>query len=423
MSAFKTFLRSGHWPTLAASFLYFDFCFAIWVLNGAMAPFISESFGLNAAQKGFMISVPILAGALMRFPLGVLAQYIGRKNAAMVEMGLIIAALAFGFFFVKTYNDVLAMGVLLGIAGASFGVALSLGSGWFPPQYKGLAMGIAGAGNSGTVLAVLFAPPLAQAYGWQTVYGLAAFTMLLPMGVMWFAAKEPPDREHQTLREHLSCLFEKDGWAFSLIYIVTFGGFIGLASFLPTYFHDQFKVTKIEAGQLTMLATLMGSAVRVVGGWIADRVGGIHTLSGVLLLVAAALAACGLAGQSLTLTTLLFMLCFAALGAGNGALFQLVPLRWPLATAVAGSMIGEVGALGGGFLPNAMGLSKQYSGSYLWGFLSFTLLALVMLVVLRVVQIRWTRTWAEKGGRARQPGVGANARGSLPKASPRRRVA
>ena len=423
MSAFKTFLRSGHWPTLAASFLYFDFCFAIWVLNGAMAPFISESFGLNAAQKGFMISVPILAGALMRFPLGVLAQYIGRKNAAMVEMALIVVALAFGFVFVKTYNDVLAMGVLLGIAGASFGVALSLGSGWFPPQYKGLAMGIAGAGNSGTVLAVLFAPPLAQAYGWQTVYGLAAFTMLLPMLVMWFAAKEPPDREHQTLREHLSCLFEKDGWAFSLIYIVTFGGFIGLASFLPTYFHDQFKVTKIEAGQLTMLATLMGSAVRVVGGWIADRVGGIHTLSGVLLLVAAALAACGLAGQSLTLTTLLFMLCFAALGAGNGALFQLVPLRWPLATAVAGSMIGEVGALGGGFLPNAMGLSKQYSGSYLWGFLSFTLLALVMLVVLRVVQIRWTRTWAEKGGRARQPGVGANARGSLPKASPRRRVA
>ena len=423
MSNFKTFLRSGHWPTLAASFLYFDFCFAIWVLNGAMAPFISESFGLNAAQKGFMISVPILAGALMRFPLGVLAQYIGRKNAAMVEMGLIVAALAFGFVFVKTYDHVLAMGVLLGIAGASFGVALSLGSGWFPPQYKGLAMGIAGAGNSGTVLAVLFAPPLAQAYGWQTVYGLAAFTMLLPMAVMWLAAKEPPDREHQTLREHLSCLFEKDGWAFSLIYIVTFGGFIGLASFLPTYFHDQFKVTKIEAGQLTMLATLMGSAVRVVGGWIADRVGGIHTLSGVLLLVAAALAACGLAGQSLALTTLLFMLCFAALGAGNGALFQLVPLRWPLSTAVAGSMIGEIGALGGGFLPNAMGLSKQYSGSYLWGFLSFTLLALVMLAVLRVVQIRWTRTWAEKGGRARLPGQAEGARGGLPKALARRRVA
>jgi NNP family nitrate/nitrite transporter-like MFS transporter len=401
MSSFSTFLRSGHWPTLFASFLYFDFCFAIWVLNGAMAPFISEAFDLGAAQKGFMISVPILAGALMRFPLGVLAQYIGRKNAAMVEMALIVAALVFGYVFVSSYDHVLAMGVLLGIAGASFGVALSLGSGWYPPKYKCLAMGIAGAGNSGTVLAVLFAPPLANAYGWQTVYGLAACTMLLPMAVMWFCAKEPPDREHQTLREHVSCLFEKDGWAFSLIYVITFGGFIGLASFLPTYFYDQFKVTKVEAGQLTMLATLMGSAVRVVGGHISDRVGGVTTLSGVLFLVAITLVLCGLASGSLVLTTLMFMLCFAALGAGNGALFQLVPLRWPLTTAVAGSMIGEVGALGGGFLPNAMGLSKQFSGSYLWGFVAFAILALGMLAMLRRVQIRWTRTWAEKGGRAR----------------------
>ncbi|PXW93291.1 NNP family nitrate/nitrite transporter-like MFS transporter [Sphaerotilus hippei] len=401
MASYKTFLKAGHWPTLAASFLYFDFCFAIWVLNGAMGPFISETYGLDAAQKGFMISVPILAGALMRFPLGVLSQYIGRKNAAMVEMGLIVAALISGYVFVDSYDGVLAMGVLLGIAGASFGVALSLGSGWYPPQYKGLAMGIAGAGNSGTVLAVLFAPPLAMKYGWQAVYGLAACTMLLPMLVMWFAAKEPPDREHQTFREHIACLFEKDGWSFSLIYIITFGGFIGLASFLPTYFHDQFKVTKVEAGQLTMLATLMGSAVRVLGGYISDRVGGINTLSGVLVVVSITLVACGFAGESVAVTTLLFMFCFAALGAGNGALFQLVPLRWPLTTAVAGSMIGEIGALGGGFLPNAMGLSKQHSGSYLWGFVAFAVLTLVMLAMLRIVQIRWTRTWAEKGGRAR----------------------
>ena len=419
MADFKTFVRSGHWPTLLASFLYFDFCFAIWVLNGAMAPFISESFHLSAAQKGFMVSVPILAGALMRFPLGVLSQYIGRKNAAMVEMGLIVAALGFGYGYVDSYDGVLAMGVLLGIAGASFGVALSLGSGWFPPQHKGLAMGIAGAGNSGTVLAVLFAPPLAAQFGWSTVYGLAACTMLLPMLVMWFAAKEPPDREHQTLREHVACLFEKDGWAFSLIYIITFGGFIGLASFLPTYFYDQFHVTKIEAGQLTMLATLMGSAVRVLGGYISDRIGGINTLSGVLMIVIVTLVMCGFAGGSVAVTTLLFMLCFAALGAGNGALFQLVPLRWPLTTAVAGSMIGEVGALGGGFLPNAMGQSKQLAGTYLWGFVAFAVLALVMLVMLRRVQIRWTRTWAEKGGRARTTSLSSEADFALAKSSPR----
>jgi NNP family nitrate/nitrite transporter-like MFS transporter len=142
-------------------------------------------------------------------------------------------------------------------------------------------------------------------------------------------------KNRKTFRQHIACLFEKDGWAFSLIYAITFVGFIGLASFFPTYFHDQFGVSKVAAGQLTMLADVMGSAVRVVGGYLSDRVGGINTLSGVLLMIAASLVLCGLAGASLPVTTPLFMLCFAALGAGNGALFQLVPLRWPLATAEA----------------------------------------------------------------------------------------
>ncbi|OGB33036.1 MAG: MFS transporter [Burkholderiales bacterium RIFCSPLOWO2_12_FULL_61_40] len=402
MSGFRSFLKSGHSPTLFAAFLYFAFSCCIWVLNGAMAPFISETFNLSPAQKGLMLSVPILAGALMRFPLGILSQYIGRKKATLVEMGLIAVAMLFGFFFVHSFNDLLAMGVLLGIAGASFGVALSLGAGSFPPKHKGLAMGLVGAGNVGTAVSVLIAPPLAQAFGWVTVYGLAAIAICIPMVVMIVFAKEPDDLDaHATFKEHIACLFEKDGWAFSLIYAITFGGFIGLATFLPTYYYDQFGVSKVQAGQLTMLAAFMGAALRVFGGWISDRWGGINTLTLVLGCVASTLLLCALATGSLVGTTLLVMLCFAALGAGNGALFQLVPLRWPLATAVAGSMIGEFGALGGGLVPNAMGLSKQYLGSYAWGFVIFAVLALAMLVMLRVMQLRWTRTWAEKGGRAR----------------------
>jgi len=402
MSGFRSFLKTGHAPTLFASFLYFSFSCCIWVLNGAMAPFISETFSLSPAQKGLMLSVPIIAGALMRFPLGLLSQYIGRKSATLVEMGLIMVAMLFGFFFVKSFNDLLAMGVLLGIAGASFGVALSLGSGSFPPRHKGLAMGLVGAGNVGTAVSVLIAPPLAQAFGWVAVYGIAAVAISIPMFVMIVFAREPDDLDaHASFKEHIACLFEKDGWAFSLIYAVTFGGFIGLATFLPTYYYDQFGVSKVQAGQLTMLAAFMGAAVRVLGGWISDRWGGVNTLNLVLCTVAVTLVLCGLANGSLAATTLLVIVCFAALGAGNGAVFQLVPLRWPLATAVAGSMIGEIGALGGGLVPNAMGLSKQYFGSYAGGFYVFAGLAVAMLVMLRTMQIRWTRTWAEKGGRAR----------------------
>ena len=402
MSAFQHFLKSGHSPTLFAAFFYFAFSCAIWVLNGAMAPFIRESYQLTAAQQGLMLSIPIVAGALMRFPLGVLAQYIGRKNATLVEMALIAVAMVFGLFFVDSFNDLLAMGVLLGIAGASFGVALSLGSGSFPARHKGLAMGIVGAGNVGTAVSVLLAPPLAQWLGWQAVYGVAAAAILLPMAVMVVFAREPADVNRKaSLREHVACLFEGDGWVFSVIYAITFGGFIGLTSFLPSYYFEQFGVSKVQAGQLTMLAAFMGAALRVVGGWLADRWGGINTLSLVLAMVTGSLVLIGFSGGSLLLTTLLMMLCFAALGAGNGALFQLVPLRWPASTAVAGSMIGEIGALGGGLVPNAMGLSKQYLGSYAWGFVSFAVLAVIMLGVMRVMQIRWTRTWAEKGGRAR----------------------
>lgn len=402
MNSLRNFLKAGHSPTLLAAFVYFTYCCGVWVSNGAMAPFIKESLDLSPAQIGLMLSVPIFAGALMRFPLGILAQYIGRKNATLVEMGGIAVALLFGYFFVETFHDLLAMGVLLGIAGASFGVALSLGSGSFPARYKGLAMGLVGAGNVGTSIAALLAPQLAQAWGWKSVYGIAALGLLLPVLVMVFLAREPDDVDrHASLREHIACLFEKDGWAFSIIYAITFGGFIGLTSFLPSYYYDQFGVSKVQAGQLTMLAAFMGAALRIFGGWISDHWGGINTLTAVLVIVAITLLLCGISGGSLVLTTLLMMLCFAALGAGNGALFQLVPLRWPLTTAVAGSMIGEIGALGGGLVPNAMGLSKQYTGTYFWGYALFALLSLAALGMMRFMQVRWTRTWAEKGGRAR----------------------
>jgi len=195
---------------------------------------------------------------------------------------------------------------------------------------------------------------------------------------------------------------------------VTFGGFIGFISFLPSYYRDQFNVSKVQAGQLTMLAAFTGAATRIVGGWLSDRFGGINTLTAVLLAVATGLGCCALATNSLALTTVLLIACFAALGAGNGAVYQLVPLRWPLTTAVAGSMIGELGALGGGLVPSTMGLARQYLGTYAWGFAIFAGLSLAMLVLLRALQADWTSSWVGAGGRARgaapslrdaQPGV------------------
>ncbi len=394
-----TFWKSGHWPTLILSFLYFDFCFAIWVLNGAMAPFISTEFGLSYAEKGFMISVPIISGALMRFPLGILAQYIGRKSAALLEMGVIMIALAYGYFFVNTYQEVLIMGVMLGIAGASFGVALSLGGGWYPPKYKGLAIGIAGAGNSGAIIAMLLAPPFAITYGWQNVYGYAIFLMLIPFVLMFLFAKEPPDREKKTLKDYLKIVIEKDAWVFNISYILTFGGYIGFTSFLPTFFHDQYGIPKSEMGQYASIIIIMASVSRVAGGLLADKFGGINVMLIVFgITIIGAIAASTM--PAMIAIIVIFIIIFIALGLGNGATFQLVPLRWPATTAIAMSLIGEIGALGGGMLPNIFGSSKQYFGTYGYGFLVGGGLAIVMAFAYLMIRKQWTGKWIGKGGKA-----------------------
>ena len=394
------FWKAGHLPTLFLAFLYFDVSFMVWMVNAAMAPFISQQFQLSVEQKGMMLAVPVFAGSLLRIPLGLLAEYIGRKRTALLAMGFTIAAMLYGFFFVRTYGEVLFMGGLLGVAGASFAVALPLGSGWFPPKYQGLAMGIAGAGNSGTILAGLFAAPLASTYGWSKVYGLFALPVLFVMIALFLFAKEPPDKVvRKRLVDYAKMLGEKDVWIFNFLYAVTFGGFVGFSSFVPTLMADQYQLDKVHAGQFMILVGFTASAVRVVGGWVSDRYGGITALIGMYMLIA------GGAMLSGTLPSLVLMFGFlfvmsAGMGAGNGAVFQLLPLRFPHAKALASGIVGEFGALGGALIPLLMGFSKRHTGSFGLGFAVYAAAAGVALVVLLVARRRWVGQWVGKGGRA-----------------------
>jgi NNP family nitrate/nitrite transporter-like MFS transporter len=294
----------------------------------------------------------------------------------------------------------LLVGLLLGVGGASFGIALSLGSGWFPSRYKGLAMGIAGAGNSGTVFAALFGPLLARRFGWPAVYGFSLLPLALAMASLAVFAKEPPDAESKSLGQSLRLLAQKDTWVFNALYVITFGGFIGLTNFLPTLFYESYGVDKVGAGRFTAAVVLMGSLARVAGGYVADRVGGIRVLEGVLALTCLGAALGGLL-PPLPLMTLLLVLVFAGLGVGNGSVFQLVPLRYGGDTAVASSVIGELGALGGVLIPNAMAASQGLSGSFRLGFGAFAAAAAAVFVALWAVQRRWTTSWVGAGGKAR----------------------
>ena len=162
----KELLKIGHPPTLFAAFLYFDISFMVWVLLGVLGAHIAQDFGLTAAQKGLLVAIPILGGSLVRIPLGMLVDRIGPKRAGIIGQLIVIFPLLLGWLWGHNLPQVMALGLLLGVAGGSFAVALPLASRWYPPTHQGLAMGIAGAGNSGTVISALVAPRLAEAIGW-----------------------------------------------------------------------------------------------------------------------------------------------------------------------------------------------------------------------------------------------------------------
>ena len=392
----KPFWQSGHRPTLLAAFLYFDIAFMCWVMLGPLAPIISKDLGLDAAQKGFMVAVPTLAGAVIRLINGLMVDRIGPKTTGTINQVVVIAGLALAWWFgVSSYEGTLAVGVVLGFAGASFAVSLPLASRWYPPEHQGKAMGIAGMGNSGTVFASLFAALLAASYGWNNVFGLALIPLVAVFAYYLYAAKDSPDQPApKPLTAYASVLGEADAWWFMLFYFVTFGGFVGLSSSLPTFYTDSFGVTPVIAGYCTAAAVFMGSLLRPVGGALADRFGGIKTLTLVYVVAAVLLTAIAMVATSgLAIAVALFVAVVGTLGVGNGAVFQLVPQRFRKEIGVMTGLVGFGGGIGGFYLAASLGAIKKATGSTSIGFLIFAALAVVALIGLTAVKRRWRTTW------------------------------
>jgi NNP family nitrate/nitrite transporter-like MFS transporter len=386
----KDFAKSGHPPTLFSAFLYFDISFMVWVLMGVLGVYIAKDFGLTATQKGFMAAIPLLGGSLVRIPLGILVDHIGPKKAGILGQLIVLLPLLGIWLFAPTFNHVLLWGFLLGVAGGSFAVALPLASRWYPPRHQGMALGIAGAGNSGTVLASLFAPRLAEACGWHNVFGLALIPVLITLLIYIILAKESPEQPvPKRLGDYFSVFREADTFWFCFFYSITFGGFVGLASFLGIFFHDQYSLTKVTAGYFTALCVAAGSFLRPVGGYLADKFGGVRMLS--ILFGAIAFLMTGVSFlPPIGLATFLIFWGMACLGMGNGSVFQLVPLRFRKEFGVITGIVGAAGGLGGFFLPTILGFFKDAVGSYCVGFMVFACTSLGALITLKVVQRRWT---------------------------------
>jgi NNP family nitrate/nitrite transporter-like MFS transporter len=391
----SSFLKAGHTPTLLTAFLYFDLAFMVWVILGPLGIQISADLQLTPAQKGFMVATPLLAGAILRVVMGLLVDHLQPKKAGAIGQVIVMLALAVAWHFgIHSYNQVLLLAVFLGVAGAAFAVALPLASRWYPPEHQGKAMGIAGAGNSGTALAALFAPGLAAAYGWNNVFGL----LLIPLAAVFLLylalAKDSPNcPPPQPLSGYFNVLKDKDAWWFMFFYAVTFGGFSGLSSSLAIYFNAQYGLDPKTAGFFTAGCVFAGSLVRPMGGALADRIGGVKSLSFMYLMAALFLVIVSFGMPTVWSCAAVFVGAMLALGMGNGAVFQLVPQRFRREIGVMTGLVGMAGGIGGFYLASSLGYAKQTTGSYQLGFLIFAGLALVALVGLTSVKKRWRTTW------------------------------
>lgn len=391
----SSFWKAGHTPTLFSAFLYFDLSFMVWVLLGPLAVQIALDLQLSPSQKGLMVATPVLAGALLRIVMGVLVDQIKPKMAGLIGQVIVILSLLLAWLHgIQTFQHALLLGLGLGFAGAAFAVALPLASRWYPPEHQGTALGIAGAGNSGTVFAALFAPGLAVAFGWNNVFGLALIPLLIVLVVYMLYAKDAPDAPApKSLGQYLAILKDKDAWWFMFFYSVTFGGFVGLASSLTIYFNDLYSLGPVVAGYCTAACVFAGSLVRPLGGIIADRIGGVKTLL-VMYAVAALLLAMMSFGQpNYQMALAIAVPVMAILGMGNGAVFQLVPQRFRKEIGVMTGLVGMAGGVGGFYLAASLGYFKQHFGSYQIGLLIFSGLALLAMVGLMGVKTRWRTTW------------------------------
>lgn len=372
----------------------FALCFAVFGSVSAMMPIIRKQLGLTPIQVSVAIAIPVLLGSLGRLPLGILTDRLGGRLIFTIVMACsIVPAMLMGF--VTAYWQLVLCGLFIGIALASFSVGVGFVSGWYPPEKQGTALGVYGAGNIGQSLAAFGSPLLASSLGFRWGFWIFGLLLLVWVIVFWIAARNAPRRGPvKSFGEALRPLRQSMSWVLSLYYFLTFGGFVAMSIYLPTFLTEMFGLTPQDAGFRTAGFVVLATAMRPVGGWLADRIGGRVILLWVF--PATAMMAIFMACPLMSTFTIGALGMAAAIGLGNGAVFKLVPGYFPNSVGSVTGLVGAAGGLGGFFPPLIVGGVRQATGAFTWGFVLLSLFSIVCLMVV------WKNSARVPGSRASQ---------------------
>jgi MFS transporter, NNP family, nitrate/nitrite transporter len=387
---------SASWRNLGYATFSLAVGFAAWGLISAFAASFASQFGLSAQSTAFLVAVPVLLGSLARLPIGVFTDWFGGR----IVFTLLFLFVAISCWLVpqaQSYQQLLAFAFLIGVAGASFAAGVGFSSRWFPPEQQGTALGIYGLGNMGHSAAVFLGPLVAAQVGRDNVfYAVGALSAVWAVLFFLLARNAPATVRPATFADMMAVFTnERLSWALSAFYFLTFGGFVAFSVYLPTLLRDEFGLTMADAGFRTAGFVVLATLMRPVGGVLADRIGGARVLWGVFAgLVPFALL---LMWTSMVPFTVGALGCAALLGAGNGAVFKLVPELFPRRTATVTGLVGAIGGLGGFFPPLLLGFFRDRFGVLWPGFLLLALTAAGLWVLNR--QLFLTRQQAiERGG-------------------------
>lgn len=358
----------------------FALCFAVFGSLSAMMPILSKQLHLTPIQKSIAVAIPVLLGSMGRIPLGVLTDRLGGRSVFTAVMALSIVP-AFLMGGVHDYMHLLIYGFLIGVGLASFSVGVGFVSGWYSAERQGFALGVYGAGNIGQSLAAFGTPVIAAGLGFR--WGFWTFGVLLAVWLLIFAAaaRNAPRRgTPKKLMDTLKPLEDRRSWVLSLYYFLTFGGFVAMAIYLPIFLTEMFHLTPQDAGLRTAGFVVLATAMRPVGGILADKVGGHRVLQWVFPLtgVMAIFMACPL----MVTFTLGALGVAAAIGLGNGAVFKLVPEYFPRSVGSVTGLVGAAGGLGGFFPPLILGFLKQQTGNFVPGFVMLSAFCFFCLMTL-----------------------------------------
>ena len=368
---------------LTSSTFAFTICFAVWMMFAVIGIPIKQQLGLNETEFGLLAAMPVLTGSLIRVPLGFWTDRFGGRIVFFLLMISTVIPIWMMSYATK-YWHFLVIGLFVGLAGGSFSVGTPYVARWFPKNRQGFAMGVFGAGNSGSALTKFVAPVLIAMAGgsWTIVPQVYSVAMLVTALIFWmFSASNPAHKTAGAVSfaDQLKMLKDPRVWRYCQYYSVVFGGYVALALWMTKYYVGEYGFSIQSAALLAAVFSLPGGVLRALGGWISDKYGAYQTTWWVMWVCWVAFFLLSYPQTDFTImtvngpktfhiglnpvlfTALLFVVGIAT-AIGKASVFKFISDDFGANIGAVSGIVGLAGGLGGFILPIMFGALVDITG-------------------------------------------------------------